>query len=67
MANVVLEFLVNGLCRALDHDGKPIGADFDPYDSVVPAVCPEGEECLVEPDGTCPHGGPSVLLVAGLI
>jgi len=34
-------------------------------DSVVPTECPEG--CMVEPDGTCPHGCPSVLLKAGLI
>jgi hypothetical protein len=29
------------------------------------AACPHG--CLVEPDGTCPHGHPSWLLVMGLI
>lgn len=34
-------------------------------DSVVPARCDEG--CMVEPDGTCEHGGKSVLLEAGLI
>lgn len=29
------------------------------------AACPHG--CQVEPDGTCPHGHPSWLLVMGLI
>ena len=32
---------------------------------VCPALCPEG--CEVEPDGTCPHGRPSVLIAMGLI
>ena len=27
--------------------------------------CPEG--CVVEPDGTCPHGFDSLLLINGLI
>ena len=34
-------------------------------DSVVPALC--DEDCEVEPDGICPHGGESVLLAVGLI
>lgn len=34
-------------------------------DSVCPALCDEG--CEVEPDGTCEHGCPSVLLDVGLI
>ena len=34
-------------------------------DSVIPTRCPEG--CEVEPDGECPHGAKSVLLLAGLI
>lgn len=34
-------------------------------DSVCPALY--GEGCVVEPDGTCPHGAPSVLLELGLI
>ena len=34
-------------------------------DSVVPACCEEG--CFVEPDGECPHGNPSFLLVLGMI
>lgn len=29
------------------------------------AACPHG--CRVEPDGTCPHGHPSWLIVMGLI
>jgi hypothetical protein len=28
-------------------------------DSVVPACC--SEECMVEPDGICPHGFKSIL------
>ena len=35
------------------------------FDATAPACCSEG--CVVEPDGTCPHGCPSVLLVIGLI
>lgn len=35
------------------------------FDATAPACCSEG--CIVEPDGTCPHGCPSVLLVIGLI
>jgi len=34
-------------------------------DSIVPACCSEG--CEVEPDGTCEHDCPSILLAAGLI
>lgn len=34
-------------------------------DSIVPAMCSEG--CEVEPDGTCPHGNPSLLISLGLI
>ena len=34
-------------------------------DGVVPALCDGG--CLVEPDGECHHGHPSVLLALGLI
>jgi hypothetical protein len=30
-----------------------------------PALCDEG--CEVEPDGTCPHGCPSILRPAGMI
>jgi len=30
-----------------------------------PALCDQG--CKVEPDGTCPHGGQSVLLAMGLL
>lgn len=35
------------------------------YDSVVPACCEDG--CEVEPDGTCHHGHPSILLAIGVI
>jgi len=35
------------------------------YDSIVPACCKEG--CEVEPDGTCEHGCPSILLSLGVI
>lgn len=38
---------------------------YDLMDSVIPATCEEG--CEVEPDGTCPHGCPSVLLAFGLM
>lgn len=34
-------------------------------ESVVPACCKEG--CQVEPDGMCPHGCPSIMLVIGVI
>lgn len=34
-------------------------------DSVVPACCKEG--CQVEPDGTCEHGCPSILLAMSII
>jgi hypothetical protein len=37
----------------------------DCMDSIVPACCSEG--CEVEPDGTCEHGYPSVLLAYGMI
>ena len=35
------------------------------FDSIVPACCSFG--CEVEPDGTCEHGFPSVLVAEGLI
>ena len=35
------------------------------FDSVMPALCDEG--CQVEPDGTCEHGCPSLMIAAGLI
>ena len=34
-------------------------------DGTCPACCSEG--CIVEPDGHCEHGNPSVLLAMGLI
>jgi hypothetical protein len=35
------------------------------FEATAPACCSEG--CIVEPDGTCHHGCPSVLLVIGMI
>jgi len=35
------------------------------FESTAPACCSEG--CVVEPDGRCPHGCPSVLIVLGVI
>ena len=37
----------------------------DCQDSIVPACCDQG--CETEPDGTCEHGCPSVLIALGLI
>lgn len=34
-------------------------------DGTCPALCDEG--CEVEPDGTCSHGAPSLLLAMGVI
>jgi len=34
-------------------------------DDVFTACCEEG--CMVEPDGYCPHGHPSVLVKLGMI
>lgn len=34
-------------------------------DSVVPAMCADG--CEVEPDGSCEHGCPSILVRMGVI
>jgi hypothetical protein len=39
-------------------------ADFNELDGAYPALC--SEDCQVEPDGRCPHGGPSLLLALGL-
>jgi len=49
--------------RAMREAGFTIEELMD--ESVVPACCSDG--CMVEPDGTCPHGCPSVLLECGLI
>ena len=35
------------------------------FDSVLETACPHG--CVVEPDGECPHGFRSPLLVLGVI
>ncbi len=34
-------------------------------ESICPACCDEG--CVVEPDGECEHGCPSLLIVLGII
>ena len=49
--------------KALDNAGYEDITECD--DSIAPACCKEG--CEVEPDGTCEHGCPSVLMAAGLI
>jgi hypothetical protein len=48
--------------EALDNAGMSID---ECDDSVVPACCKEG--CMVEPDGSCEHDCPSVLLALGVI
>ena len=35
------------------------------FDATSPACCSEG--CIVEPDGTCSHGCPLILLALGMI
>ena len=35
------------------------------FDATSPACCTEG--CVVEPDGACSHGCPSILIALGLI
>jgi len=35
------------------------------WEATSPACCTEG--CVVEPDGSCPHGCPSILIALGLI
>ena len=35
------------------------------WEATSPACCTEG--CIVEPDGSCPHGCPSILIALGLI
>ena len=42
--------------QALEDIGDPVS---------WPALCDQG--CEVEPDGTCPHDGRSILLAMGLI
>ncbi|HEX3822671.1 MAG TPA: hypothetical protein VHW45_20235 [Candidatus Sulfotelmatobacter sp.] len=39
--------------------------EYGMLESIYPALCSDG--CEVEPDGHCPHGGPSLLLALGLI
>ncbi|HUQ94624.1 MAG TPA: hypothetical protein VM120_23280 [Bryobacteraceae bacterium] len=40
-------------------------ADYSELDDTYPALC--DEDCQVEPDGHCPHGGPSLPLAMGVI
>ncbi len=49
------------------NEGVPVDNLLEEYvlESVVPACCSEG--CEVEPDGTCPHGYPSIMLALGVI
>ena len=35
------------------------------FESIVPSLCPE--ECVVEPDGECPHGYVSVVAKLGIV
>ena len=35
------------------------------FDATSPACCTEG--CIVEPDGACSHGCPSILIALGVI
>lgn len=44
---------------------KPSFEDFE--DWVVDSICPTPDECEVESDGTCEHGYPSWMLLAGII
>ena len=39
--------------------------EYSEMDDIYPALCDQG--CEVEPDGHCPHGAPSLLLVLGMI
>jgi hypothetical protein len=39
--------------------------EYSERDALYPAMC--SENCEVDPDGHCPHGAPSLLLVLGLI
>jgi len=52
----------------LERDGRSLNAILQAVvldGENAPALCDHG--CEVEPDGTCPHGCPSILLAAGLI
>lgn len=40
-------------------------AEYSEMDNTYPAIC--SENCMVEPDGHCPYGAPSLLLALGLI
>ena len=52
----------------LQHDGRTLEEICEAVliaEENAPALCDEG--CEVEPDGTCPHGCPSILRAAGII
>jgi hypothetical protein len=51
--------------QALSNAGMEDLADLFDDSTQVPACCSEG--CLVEGDGECEHGYPSVLLEMGMI
>ena len=40
-------------------------AEYSELDDTYPAIC--SEDCVVEPDGQCAHGSPSLLIALGLI
>ena len=46
-------------------DTKPTRAEVEEWLDEGRALAVDG--CPVEPDGTCPHGSPSWLIVMGLI
>jgi len=51
-----------------DHNGNPVEVDMDEvYDMMAEDeyYCVDG--CEVEPDGTCPYGCASLVMVAGMI
>lgn len=56
---------LNQYCEENGIDDKMALLEELTFDSVCPALCKEG--CEVEPDGTCPHGCPSILLAVGVI
>lgn len=57
------EFLEDYGCDSIDE--VLADEELNGSNGTCPAVCPDG--CIVEPDGTCPHGKPSILMALGLI
>lgn len=57
----IVEFLEREGFSTVDEYLDETGWDM----SIVPALCSEG--CEVEPDGSCEHGCPSLLIVLGVI